>query len=137
MKCLFLPVIFAMLLTACTKTIYVPVENSTASFVNSTAVSSRIDTILKSDTVIITLSEKGDTVNNIITRWRTRITTEHDTVSVERTDTVIRQIPVPIETTSSRYKVKNYIVGFISIAFLALCIFYGILLYLKRNFGKS
>ena len=137
MQCQFLFVIFAVLLTGCTKTIYVPIESNSASSVNSSAVSLRIDTIQNCDTVTITLSEKGDTVNNIITRWRTRISTVRDTVSVERTDTVFQQIPVPTPAVTTGSKLRNIAsdaLVLIAVGFVIFLLARGLILFLKRKY---
>ena len=135
MQCQFLFVIFAVLLTGCTKTIYVPVESNSASSVNSSAVSLRIDTIQNCDTVTITLSEKGDTVNNIITRWRTRISTVRDTVSVERTDTVFQKIPVPTPAVTTGSKLRQIVsdaIKFTALCFVVLSLACAVRFYLKH-----
>ena len=137
MQCQFLFVIFAVLLTGCTKTIYVPVESNSASSVNSSAVSLRIDTIQNCDTVTITLSEKGDTVNNIITRWRTRISTVRDTVSVERTDTIFQQIPVPTPAVTTGSKLRNIAsdaLKFTALCFVVLSLACAVRFYLKHKY---
>ena len=140
MKCLLSFVICAVLAISCTRHIYVPIESSTATSEVSMEYSARIDTVLRSDTVTLILSEKGDTVTHSVTRWRTRVSVVRDTVSVERTDTVFRQVPVevPGQSRSDPWYVKiiNRLVLVVSVVVAALSLGIAVLLYLKKKFTK-
>ena len=136
MKYLLSIVICAVLAISCTRHVYVPIESTAATSEVSMEYSARIDTVLRSDTVTLVLSDKGDTVSHSVTRWRTRVSVVRDTVSVERTDTVFRQVPVEVQGQSRSdpwyVKIINRLALIVSVAVAAL----AILLYLKKKFAK-
>ena len=92
---------FFLLTTACTRTVYVPVQSHTASSSDREHITARVDTVLDRDTVTLTLSVKGDTVRQDVTRWRTRIKEKTCTLSVCQTDTIFREIPVGPQDTGN------------------------------------
>lgn len=131
MLCLFL---FS---TGCTRTIYVPVQSHTASSSDREHITARVDTVLDRDTVTLTLTVKGDTVRQDVTRWRTRIKTETCTLSVWQTDTIFREIPVGPQDAGSTsvpwyYRILSSI-GVIALAVAAVCMLaYGVARLAKR-----
>ena len=77
-------IVFLLSIAGCTRTVYVPLESHTTS-------------TLDRDTVTLTVSVAGDTVMQEVTRWRERIRQIADTVIIQRTDTLCKEIPVTIE----------------------------------------
>ena len=98
---LFMPILYILLSSsACTRTVYVPLESHTASTSDSRHIAARADTLVSRDTVTLTVSVAGDTVRQEVTRWRERIRQIADTVIIQRTDTLYKEIPVTIERNS-------------------------------------
>ena len=58
------------------------------------------DTVIQNDTRFIFV--KGDTVIDWRDRWRERIKEVHDTLYIERTDTV--RVPVPVERKLKKWE---------------------------------
>lgn len=141
MKSLLSLAICTVLATSCTRTVYVPVESSAVTSEVSALYSARIDTVLRSDTVTLVLSERGDTVTRSVTRWRTRVSVIRDTVSVERTDTVIRQIPIEVQAANPSdpwyMKLTYRLALVVSVAVAALALGVAAALYLKKKFTKQ
>ncbi len=88
----------ALLLFGCTRTVYMPVE--TVRTEREEVTRRRTDTVMQGDTRLIYI--KGDTVVDWRDRWRDRTTLVHDTVCIERTDSV--QAPYPVERKLSRWE---------------------------------
>ncbi len=82
----------------CTSTRYVPVE--TVRTQTEEVTRWRTDTVTQGDTRIIYI--KGDTVIDRRDRWRDRITQVHDTLYIERTDSVA--VPYPVERELTRWE---------------------------------
>ena len=97
----FCAVFAIMASTACTRTVYVPVQSHNASSSDREHITARVDTVLDRDTVTLTLTVKGDTVRQEVTRWRTRIKAETCTLKVCQTDTIFREIPVGQQDTGN------------------------------------
>ncbi len=100
MKPLTIPLIL-LLICSCTRTVYVPVESTSRSSLISDNISLRADTVILRDTVCITVTQAGDTIRTETVRWRQRFINRIDTVSILRTDTVSKQIPVEIRVPMS------------------------------------
>lgn len=128
---------FFLLTTACTSTVYVPVQSHTASSSDREHITARVDTVLDRDTVTLTLTVKGDTVRQDVTRWRTRIKAETCTLSVCQTDTIFREIPVGPQGAGSTsvpwyYRILSAI-GTIALFVAAVCLLaFGIARLAKR-----
>lgn len=95
-------ILFAALLAAvicgCTHTVYEPVE--TVRTEKDVVTRWLTDTVIQNDTRFIFV--KGDTVIDWRDRWRERIKEVHDTVYIERTDSV--PVPYPVERELSRWE---------------------------------
>ena len=106
----FLLVFFLAMMTSCRSVQYVPYAvqtHSAASRVDSLRQSAVCaDTVLRSDTVCITLSAEGDTVSRTEVRWRDRISVRRDTVETLRRDSVYIEVPVevPVEVEVEKSK---------------------------------
>lgn len=74
-----------------------PLESHTTSTLDREHIAARVDTVIDRDTVTLTVSVAGDTVMQEVTRWRERIRQIADTVIIQRTDTLCKEIPVTIE----------------------------------------
>ncbi len=94
-------IVFLLSITGCTRTVYVPLESHTASTSDREHIAARADTLVCRDTVTLTVSVAGDTVMQEVTRWRERIRQIADTVIIQRTDTLYKEIPVTIERNAS------------------------------------
>lgn len=109
----------ALLLCACSKTVYVPVENTVYHTDTLYRSQLRIDSVLLRDSV--TLIVRGDTVYLTKFRDRVRYRDRIDTVYKTVIDTVRLSVPYPVErklTLSQRAKVN--IGGWAIIAFIAM-----------------
>ncbi|WP_289744712.1 hypothetical protein, partial [uncultured Duncaniella sp.] len=80
-----------LLCSGCTRKVYVPLE--TVRTEKDVVTRWFTDTVIQNDTRFIFV--KGDTVIDWRDRWRERIKEVHDTLYIERTDTV--RVPVPVE----------------------------------------
>lgn len=90
-------IVFLLSIAGCTRTVYVPLESHTTSTLDREHIAARVDTVIDRDTVTLTVSVAGDTVRQEVTRWRERIRQIADTVIIQRTDTLCKEIPVTIE----------------------------------------
>lgn len=90
--------LLAALLCGCTRTVYEPVE--TVRTEKDVVTRWLTDTVIQSDTRFIFV--KGDTVIDWRDRWRERTKEVHDTVYIERTDSV--PVPYPVERELSRWE---------------------------------
>lgn len=99
-------IVVGMSLSSCSSKVVMPVEvREAVSSIDTVRVSVlRVDTVLRSDTVCITVSEDGDTVRLIKTKWRERVSVMHDTLRELKHDTVYREKPVPYKLNESRSK---------------------------------
>lgn len=88
----------AMLLCGCTRTVYEPVE--TVRTEKDVVTRWLTDTVVQNDTHFIFV--KGDTVIDWRDRWRECIKEVHDTVYVERTDSV--PVPYPVERKLTKWE---------------------------------
>lgn len=91
-------VLMCLVATGCTRTIYKPVE--TVRTEKDVVTRWLTDTVIQNDTRFIFV--KGDTVIDWRDRWRERIKEVHDTLYIERTDTV--RVPVPVERKLKKWE---------------------------------
>ncbi|WP_289744745.1 hypothetical protein, partial [uncultured Duncaniella sp.] len=84
-------VLMCLVATGCSRKVYVPLE--TVRTEKDMVTRWLTDTVIQNDTRFIFV--KGDTVIDWRDRWRERIKEVHDTLYIERTDTV--RVPVPVE----------------------------------------
>lgn len=81
--------LLAIILSACSpKTVYVPTESVRTDSIYRAVVSR--DTVIDRDTIKMTAD------GTEIVRWRWRIRERHDTVSVNRTDSITVAVPYPV-----------------------------------------
>ncbi len=95
---LFGIIIIVLLSPACTRTVYEPLE--TVRTEKDMVTRWLTDTVIQNDTRFIFV--KGDTVIDWRDRWRERIKEVHDTLYIERTDTV--RVPVPVERKLKKWE---------------------------------
>lgn len=88
----------AALLWGCATTRYVPVE--TVRTEKEEVTKWRVDTVSQGDTRFVYV--KGDTVIDWRDRWRERVREVHDTLYIERTDSVA--VPYPVEKPLSKWE---------------------------------
>ncbi len=87
-----------LLCSGCTRKVYVPLE--TVRTEKDVVTRWFTDTVIQNDTRFIFV--KGDTVIDWRDRWRERIKEVHDTLYIERTDTV--RVPVPVERKLKKWE---------------------------------
>ena len=97
-RCILFAALLAALLCGCTRTVYEPVE--TVRTEKDVVTRWLTDTVIQNDTRFIFV--KGDTVIDWRDRWRERTKEVHDTVYIERTDSV--PVPYPVERELSRWE---------------------------------
>ena len=123
-------VICALLaLCSCTRTIYEPVESVRTE--KDVVTRWLTDTVIQNDTRFIYV--KGDTVIDWRDRWRERIKEVHDTVYVERTDSI--QVPYPVEKQLSKWERTKQDVGGIAIGVIVAVVCIAVI-WLIRKFRK-
>ena len=87
--------VLAFMFGGCTRTIYVPVENTRMHTDSAYTALIRVDTVIDRDTIQTYIH--GDTVMIGRIRWRIRTKEHHDTVTQLRVDSVYREKPYPVE----------------------------------------
>lgn len=105
----WLLIIATMLCMSCTRTVYEPVE--TVRTEKDVVTRWLTDTVIQNDTRFIFV--KGDTVIDWRDRWRERIKEVHDTMYVERTDSV--PVPYPVERKLTKWEQAKMDFGGIAI----------------------
>ncbi len=91
-------VLMCLVATGCSRKVYVPLE--TVRTEKDMVTRWLTDTVIQNDTRFIFV--KGDTVIDWRDRWRERIKEVHDTLYIERTDTV--RVPVPVERKLKKWE---------------------------------
>lgn len=117
------------LLAGCTRTVYEPVERVRTE--HDIVTRWRTDTVMQGDTRIIYV--KGDTVLDYRDRWRDRMTYVHDTLYVERTDSV--PVPYPVERELSRWERTKVDYGGYAMALLAV-VMAAAVIWLAKKFRR-
>lgn len=97
-----LPVLAALILAGCTRTVYVPVENTSHTTDTVRLVNLRTDSVVQRDSVAVYVN--GDTVR--ITRWRDRFRYRDrtDTVYKAVTASVKVSVPYPVERKLTKWE---------------------------------
>ncbi len=97
-----LPVLAALVLAGCARTVYVPVENTSHTTDTVRLVNLRTDSVVQRDSVAVYVN--GDTVR--ITRWRDRFRYRDrtDTVYKAATDSVKVSVPYPVERKLTKWE---------------------------------
>lgn len=96
----------ALLLTGCTKTVYLPAESTAVRTDTLAVLRWRTDTVIDRDTV--TLTQHGDTVVREVTRWRWRVKESRDTVYAAKTDSVYVEKPCPVEVVREVERTRSW-----------------------------
>ncbi|ROT17536.1 hypothetical protein EEL52_14065, partial [Muribaculaceae bacterium Isolate-113 (HZI)] len=91
-------ILMCLVATGCSRKVYVPLE--TVRTEKDVVTRWLTDTVIQNDTRFIFV--KGDTVIDWRDRWRERIKEVHDTLYIERTDTV--RVPVPVERKLKKWE---------------------------------
>ena len=102
--------VLVLLLSSCSRKVYVPVDT----FVK-TAV--RVDSVRLTDSVYVSERTVGDTVYIVKTRtqWRDRLQLRTDTVYRSQTDTVTKVVEVVVEKKAKRRKVWPWLLGALAV----------------------
>lgn len=118
-----------LLCSGCTRKVYVPLE--TVRTEKDVVTRWFTDTVIQNDTRFIFV--KGDTVIDWRDRWRERIKEVHDTLYIERTDTV--RVPYPVERKLKKWEQTKMDFGGAAIGatVVVLCI---AVVWLIKNFRK-
>lgn len=122
-------ILMCLVATGCTRKVYVPLE--TVRTEKDVVTRWLTDTVIQNDTRFIFV--KGDTVIDWRDRWRERIKEVHDTLYIERTDTV--RVPVPVERKLKKWEQTKMDFGGAAIGatVVVLCI---AVIWLIRKFRK-
>lgn len=91
-------ILMCLVATGCSRKVYVPLETMRTE--KDVVTRWLTDTVIQNDTRFIFV--KGDTVIDWRDRWRERIKEVHDTLYIERTDTV--RVPVPVERKLKKWE---------------------------------
>lgn len=120
-------VILAVVLSACTRTIYIPQESTHTEYRDRLI--ERVDSIFERDSIFI--HSKGDTVfiKKYRDRYRDRII--RDTAFVERTDTI--RIPYPVEKPLTKWQKIKQDMGGIAIGGLFALICFVVVWLVRRQ----
>lgn len=119
----------AFTLCSCTRTVYTPVETVRTEYEQVTKW--RTDTVIDRDTVSVL--QRGDTILQESVKWRWRVRELHDTVIVERVDSV--SVPCPVERELSRWERTKMDFGGAAIGGLAIVLCVAVV-WLMRKFRR-
>ena len=112
--------LLVLLLSSCSRSVYVPVETVRVDTFVKTAV--RVDSVRLTDSVYVSERTVGDTVYVVKTRtqWRDRLQLRVDTVYRSQTDTVTKVVEVVVEKKAKSRKVWPWLLGVVFFTFAAL-----------------
>lgn len=132
--CLLLWVaVLVLLLSSCSRSVYVPVETVRVDTFVKTAV--RVDSVRLTDSVYVSERTVGDTVYIVKTRtqWRDRLQLRVDTVYRSQTDTITKVVEVVVEKKAKRRKMWPWLLGALAVG-VAFCTYAALLThrYLRR-----
>lgn len=114
--CLLLWVaVLVLLLSSCSRKVYVPVETVRVDTFLKTAV--RVDSVRLTDSVYVSERTVGDTVYIVKTRtqWRDRLQLRVDTVYRSHTDTLTKVVEVVVEKKAKRQKMWPWLLGALAV----------------------
>jgi hypothetical protein len=114
---------------SCTRTVYEPVE--TVRTEKDVVTRWLTDTVIQNDTRFIFV--KGDTVIDWRDRWRERTKEVHDTLYIERTDSV--PVPYPVERKLTKWEQTKLDFGGIAIGVIIAVVCIAVI-WLIRKFRK-
>lgn len=107
--------VLVLLLSSCSRSVYVPVETVRVDTFLKTAV--RVDSVRLTDSVYVSERTVGDTVYIVKTRtqWRDRLQLRVDTVYRSQTDTLTKVVEVVVEKKAKRRKVWPWVLGALAV----------------------
>ena len=107
--------LLVLLLSSCSRSVYVPVETVRVDTFVKTAV--RVDSVRLTDSVYVSERTVGDTVYIVKTRtqWRDRVKLVTDTVYRSRVDTVTKVVEVVVEKRAKSRKVWPWLLGALAV----------------------
>jgi hypothetical protein len=132
--CLLLWVaVLGLLLSSCSRSVYVPVETVRVDTFVKTAV--RVDSVRLTDSVYVSERTVGDTVYIVKTRtqWRDRLQLRIDTVYRSQTDTITKVVEVVVEKKAKRRKVWPWLLGALAVG----VVFFTFASLLSRSYFRS
>ena len=107
--------VLVLLLSSCSRSVYVPVETVRVDTFVKTAV--RVDSVRLTDSVYVSERTVGDTVYVVKTRtqWRDRLQLRVDTVYRSQTDTLTKVVEVVVEKKAKSRKVWPWLLGALAV----------------------
>lgn len=107
--------VLVLLLSSCSRSVYVPVETVRVDTFVKTAV--RVDSVRLTDSVYVSERTVGDTVYIVKTRtqWRDRLQLRVDTVYRSQTDTLTKVVEVVVEKKAKRQKVWPWLLAALAV----------------------
>jgi hypothetical protein len=107
--------VLVLLLSSCSRSVYVPVETVRVDTFVKTAV--RVDSVRLTDSVYVSERTVGDTVYIVKTRtqWRDRLQLRVDTVYRSQTDTITKVVEVVVEKKAKRRKMWPWLLGALAV----------------------
>lgn len=107
--------VLVLLLSSCSRSVYVPVETVRVDTFVKTAV--RVDSVRLTDSVYVSERTVGDTVYIVKTRtqWRDRLQLRVDTVYRSQTDTITKVVEVVVEKKAKSRKVWPWLLGALAV----------------------
>jgi hypothetical protein len=132
--CLLLWVaVLVLLLSSCSRSVYVPVETVRVDTFVKTAV--RVDSVRLTDSVYVSERTVGDTVYIVKTRtqWRDRLQLRVDTVYRSQTDTITKVVEVVVEKKAKRRKVWPWLLAALAVG----VVFFTFASLLSRSYFRS
>ena len=125
--------VLVLLLSSCSRSVYVPVETVRVDTFVKTAV--RVDSVRLTDSVYVSERTVGDTVYIVKTRtqWRDRLQLRVDTVYRSQTDTITKVVEVVVEKKAKRRKVWPWLLGALAVG----VVFFTFASLLSRSYFRS
>ena len=125
--------LLVLLLSSCSRRVYVPVETVRVDTFVKTAV--RVDSVRLTDSVYVSERTVGDTVYIVKTRtqWRDRLQLRVDTVYRSQTDTITKVVEVVVEKKAKRRKVWPWLLGALAVG----VVFFTFASLLSRSYFRS
>lgn len=107
--------VLVLLLSSCSRSVYVPVETVRVDTFVKTAV--RVDSVRLTDSIYVSERTVGDTVYVVKTRtqWRDRLQLRVDTVYRSKTDTITKVVEVVVEKKAKRRKMWPWLLGALAV----------------------
>ena len=125
--------VLVLLLSSCSRSVYVPVETVRVDTFVKTAV--RVDSVRLTDSVYVSERTVGDTVYVVKTRtrWRDRLQLRVDTVYRSQTDTITKVVEVVVEKKAKRRKMWPWLLGALAVG----VVFFTFASLLSRSYFRS